>query len=229
MGPPALTNSPHLCCAWSPWWRLSRSHARTASWCESAWPGQAAHPVGGYMPASQLLTISPAQHDTAQHSHLHVRSCVISGSASDSHARFLPGCCLSAVACFCAATQHKHTPDVLHETAHPVIRRGREFSASPPAGWGAPRERVPPTGYRVRSQLAPPMSSSHTTVASFVPPTRTLCSGPTSLQFCRRVRPAPSWLYCFPSLSFLVGRLHWRVPLPCHPSLHFTVPYYSQR
>ncbi len=30
----------------SPWLRLSLTHARTAFLCESAWPGQAAHPVG---------------------------------------------------------------------------------------------------------------------------------------------------------------------------------------
>jgi hypothetical protein len=32
----------------SPWRRRSRSQARTAWWCELAWPGQAAHPAGIY-------------------------------------------------------------------------------------------------------------------------------------------------------------------------------------
>jgi hypothetical protein len=30
------------------WRRLLRSRARTALWCESTWPGQAAHPAGSY-------------------------------------------------------------------------------------------------------------------------------------------------------------------------------------
>jgi hypothetical protein len=32
----------------SPWRRLSRSQARTAWWCELAWPGQAAHLAGSF-------------------------------------------------------------------------------------------------------------------------------------------------------------------------------------
>jgi hypothetical protein len=75
---------PVLYAGGSPWRRLSRSQARTAWWCELAWPGQAAHPAGSYnsftqVQLFQLACFSPSELSRNQLRRRHRHHGLVSG------------------------------------------------------------------------------------------------------------------------------------------------------